>query len=84
MVRLLITLQFGLLYGLDNYQEYVTNIYQKIPWRFSDQNFLKNVALLYLTTDVDVTDGGFWRVLKTQFIETQDIEKFENYYNTIR
>ena len=61
----------------------VNGIYRSVPWRQSDQNFLKNVGRLYQSLDKNNKDGGFWRVTEYQFNQTQNVPQFQTYYKAI-
>ena len=66
-----------------NYDNIVNAIYRSVPWRQSDQNFLKNVGRLYQDKDKNNIDGGLWRVTEYQFKQTQNVPQFQTYYKAI-
>jgi hypothetical protein len=66
---------------------FVDDIYTNIAWRYSDQNFLKNVALFYDSMGLTKgSEGGDWHVLRRQFQDTQNLSQssFQSYYKQIK
>jgi len=69
--------------SVNGYENIVNAIYRSVPWRQSDQNFLKNVGRIYQRLNNNNKDGGFWRVTEYQFKQTQNVPQFQTYYKAI-
>ena len=69
------------------YNQYVDNIYKNIAWKYTDQNFLKNVVLFYHSENLrTTTEGGLWHVFRDHFESTQHLTQssFKGYYKQIK